>query len=202
MKNFIKMILPLAGILSLTTAFAQYNRHERNDRRSHDRYDNRYVYAPRPYYPAPFQTSLSIVAQLPFGAIAVSMGNRHYHYYDGLYYEPSSYGYNVVPAPVGIIVPQLPYGYTSVVVGGHPYYRYQNVFYMPLGSNGYEVVQEPAVEKTERNITAGAGTNVNSGYEKLQLEGKTYYKKGDKYYKARISDNGEIVYEEAGGFTP
>ena len=191
MKIYTKWLLLLLAVVSFSPLFAQ---HSRYNRRYHDRYA--YTYAYRPYRYAPVHTSVSVVARLPFGAVAVALGGRHYHYYDGIYYEPMPGGYAMVAPPVGIVVPVLPPGCTSVIIGSRPYYRYQSIYYMPLANSGYQVVPEPKEEENQSQKTAD--TNSNSGYEKLVLDNKTYYKKGSKYYKAKVNDDGEIIYEEAG----
>ncbi|MFL5741016.1 MAG: hypothetical protein ACJ75B_12415 [Flavisolibacter sp.] len=80
--------------------------------------------------------------------------------------------------------------------GGNPYCSYQSVFYLPLGNNNYQVVPEPKTETPKANT--GNTNSFNEGYEKFVLDGKTYYKKGSKYFKAKVSDDGEVVYEEVG----
>lgn len=195
MKFYMKALLLLVGVISFSPLFAQHGRY---GRRYYDNDYYAYNYRPydyRPYGYAPLQASVSIIARLPFGALAVTLGNRHYHYFDGLYYEPLPGGYAMVEPPVGIVVPVLPPNSVYVIIGGRPYYRYESVYYLPLGENRYQVVPAPGNEGSQ------AATNNNKpseGYEKFVLEGKTYYKKGGKYYKARIADNGEIVYEEVG----
>lgn len=189
MKHYIKWLLVLLGVVSFSSLFAQRGRYTK-------RYHDRYAYAWQPYHYAPLRTSVSIVARVPFGAVAVTFGSRHYRYFDGIYYEPMQRGYIIVQPPLGIVVPVLPAGYVSLMIGGRYYYRYQNVYYMPLGSSGYQVVPEP--EEDSQGEEAIAGNSGSDGYEKLVLDGKTYYKKGNKYYKAKVNDNGEIVYEETG----
>lgn len=99
----------------------------------------------------------------------------------------------IVRPPIGIIVPAVPYGAAHVMIGANPYYRYDGVYYAPYGSR-YRVVDEPLEEEYE-NSNDNA---VSNEYEKVILEGKTYYKKGDKYYKATVNKNGEVNYEEVG----
>lgn len=43
-----------------------------------------------------------------------------------------------------------------------------------------------------------AGTTAGSSNEKFVLEGKVYNKKGNKYYRAKLTGNGEVLYEEKG----
>ena len=173
-------------LINSLTVSAQWNRH-------YGRYTSRYYHYDR--YPA--RASVSIIARLPFGAVSVMFGNRYYHYHNGVYYRPYDRGYIIVQPPIGIIVPSLPFGCTRVIIRSNPYYRYENIFYAPYG-NRYKVVEEP--KETENSTADNETTNKTAGneYEKVILEGKTYYKKGNKYYKASVNKDGEIIYEEAG----
>jgi len=98
---------------------------------------------------------------------------------------------------MGIIVPSLPIGYTRVIIGSNPYYRHDDVYYAPSG-NRYKVVEEPQESETVSTDDAKTNNTTTSEYEKVVLEGKTYYKKGEKYYKATVNKSGEIIYEEVG----
>lgn len=179
-------------LISSISVSAQYSR---NNGRYNGRYNSRPYNYNYNHYPS--RPSVSIIAALPFGAISLNFGNRYYHYHNGYYYRPYNRGYMMVPPPIGIIVPGLPVGYTQIFIGSYPYYRYGNVFYVPVG-NGYKVIDEP--NESESSITDNDSRDytISSDYEKVVLEGKTYYKKGDKYYKASVSKDGEITYEEVG----
>jgi len=170
------------------TASAQWGR-------QHGRYHSRHYSYPRHSY-AP-RTSVSVIARVPFGAISLSFGNRYYHYHNGIYYRPYSRGYVIVQPPIGIIVPGLPIGYTQVIIGSHSYYRHGNVFYAPYGDR-YRVVEQPEESETSTANMDKTDNAITGEYEKVILEGKTYYKKGDKYYKASVTKDGEITYEEVG----
>jgi hypothetical protein len=185
MKKYMICALLFLLVFISFNASAQYGR-------GNGRYNNRYA----PYHRYPSRTSVSIIARLPFGAVGVTFGDRRYHYYNGTYYRPYSRGYYIVQPPVGIIVPAIPYGASHVIIGANPYYRHGNVYYAPYG-NRYRVVDEPAEDYDESindNVVAGE-------YEKIVIEGKTYYKKGDKYYKASVNKSGEVIYEEVGETT-
>lgn len=186
MKKYLICGLIAFILLSSLESSAQYGR-------SHGRYNGRsYQYNRYPSRP-----SVSVYARLPFGAISVTFGDRYYHYYRGAYYRPYNRGYIIVQPPIGIIVPSLPAGYTQVIIGSNPYYRHGNVFYVPVG-NRYKVVEEPQEPQNPTVSNDKAEKIINSEYERVVLEGKTYYKKGDKYYKASVNKNGEINYEEVG----
>lgn len=59
------------------------------------------------------------------------------------------------------------------------------------------MVQKPEKETTA-TTTAKNTAATESDYEKIVLEGKTYYKKDNKYFKATVDGNGEITYTEIG----
>jgi hypothetical protein len=182
MKSMLKSFLLIAGVMSFSQSFAQWGHSGRRDQRKHG-----YASQGRP------KTSVSIFARLPFGAVGVTLGGKHYHYYDGFYYEPVPEGYLMIEPPVGIIVPVPPPRSVYIVMGGRPYYRYENVYYMVLDDNRYKVVPEPSGEQESAPTTSGSDS-----YEKFILDGKTYYKKGSKYFKAKLKDDGEVLYEEIG----
>lgn len=177
------------------TSSAQYGRHNRGYSSRYYRYDR---------FPA--RTSVSIIARLPVGAVSLTFGDRYYHYYNGVYYRPYIWGYRMVEPPVGIIVPVLPPGCTHIVIGANPYYRSGNIYYAPYGDR-YRVVDEPkepetSATTTEKNDKTDKTEKASvTEYEKIILEGKTYYKKGDKYYKASVNKTGEVIYEEVGETT-
>lgn len=136
--------------------------------------------------------SFSVVTALPFGAVALSLGNERYHYYHGTFYRPVPHGYAIIPAPMGIVVPMLPPGSVSIAIGARNYFRFGGVFYLPLETPGYQTVPAPAGSDS-------AATQASStGYEKMEIEGKTYYKQGGKVYKASVTEKGEVVYQEVG----
>jgi Family of unknown function (DUF6515) len=186
MKIYMISALVALMFISGLTVSAQYGRH-------YGRYNSRSYH----YNRFPSRSSVSIMAGLPFGAVSLTFGNRYYHYYNGAYYRPYDRGYRIVEPPIGIIVPSLPIGYSNVIIGSSPYYRYGNVFYAPYG-NRYKVVEQPEEPETSTASNDKADKSTNSEYEKVVLEGKTYYKKGDKYYKASVTKGGEITYEEVG----
>lgn len=164
MKN-LKWLLLVIGIVAFTQTFAQHGRYGRRYYERYERYPHRvYAYS----YPR-ISSSVAIIARLPFGAVAVTVGGRPYYSYRGSYYSMVPGGYMMVEPPVGVIVP--------IVI---PPAR-----------------RDEAESQTQKNTTAVESTN-NTEYEKFVLEGKTYYKKGNKYYKAKITDSGEIMYEEVG----
>jgi hypothetical protein len=190
MKKFLPIGLILLMLLSVTDASAQRRYGKRYG--GYGWYPARQIFSVYPGYPR--YPRLSVIASLPFGAVMVSIGGVHYHYYNGMYYRPRHSGYIMVTPPIGIIVPALPPGHVRVMIGSIPYYRYEGIYYLPMEHNRYEVVQKPE----EKLVPETKKEEVTNGYEKLVIEGRTYYKKGDVYYKAVVDEKGEIKYEEVG----
>ena len=188
MKNNTKILLVLLGLVSASELFAQNARYKK---------DNRYYRSYRSHYYSPVRASVSVIAHAPFGAVSINFGNRYYRYHNGFYYRPYQRGFMIVPPPIGIIVPVLPPASVYVVIGGRPYYRCRDIYYSPLASRGYRVVDQPRYEEEEDKVVAKNESSADT-YEKFILEGKTYYKKGNKYYKAKVNDEGEIIYDEVG----
>src|SRR5437588_8250642 len=158
MKKYANLIMLVLCLVFISPVFAQHGHYHDYDRYAYKSYDyKRYVpveysYHPYRYYPpVAVRPSVSVIAQLPFGAVAVNFGGRPYHYYNGLYYSPMTGGYMMVEPPMGIVVPVLPPSAVNIIIGGTPYYRYQSVFYLPLGNNGYQVVIEPKAQAPVTN---------------------------------------------------
>jgi hypothetical protein len=183
-----KTTFSLLFLLPAIAGFAQHGPNRGNDR---DRRDNRYQ--PRR------SVSVDLIARLPFGAMRVHWGGRPYYYGGGYYYEPWDRGYRRVSAPIGIIVPSLPPGGVVIVIGGRSYYRYESAWYQP-GYSGYEVIPEPIAPAPAPVVIQSSqpAAPTDNGYEKIIIEGRTYYRRGDTYYKATVSNNGEIAYSEVG----
>lgn len=186
MKKYVICGLIAFLLINCLTTSAQYGRGS-GRYKGGSYHNNRY----------PSRPTVSIFARLPFGAVSVTFGSRYYHYYRGAYYRPYNRGYIIVQPPIGIIVPDLPVGYTRIIIGSNPYYRYGGVYYAPYG-NRYKVVEEPQESEPPAESSNKTDKTIESEYVKVVLEGKTYYKKGDKYYKASVNKNGEITYEEVG----
>ena len=189
----LKWLFLLAGIMAVGSLLAQPPGHAKKQFK-HKHHNKYYSYSYAPYRYTPYRTSVSVIAHLPFGSVGVTFGDRHYHYHGGYYYQPVPRGYVIVRPPVGIIVPVLPPSSVYIIIGGSPYYRSGDIYYMPLGGNRYKVVPEPRVEEEYYENDS----DVIDGFEKITIEGKTYYKKGGIYYKAKVDKNCDIYYEEVG----
>jgi len=202
MKTYFTLALVAACLYSLPS-LAQRHGWERDRYRRgymayggyHRPYYNNYY---RPYYSRP---SVSIIASVPFGAVVLHLGGHPYHYYNGTFYRPYGYGFSIVTPPVGIIVPMLPPGCVSVMIGGRPCYYYSGTYYMPLADNGYQVIEPPTASNNNNDdaVANNNGANDNTEYEKVVIDGKTYYKRGNTYYKANVDENGTVTYEAVGG---
>ncbi|GAB4091458.1 DUF6515 family protein [Flaviaesturariibacter terrae] len=174
----------LLSTLLLVTAATQAQSHHGPDR-GRDRYEEPY----RRRGP-----QVSIYATLPHGAIEVVLGGSRYHYYGGRYYRPYDRGgYIIVAPPMGLIIPSVPPGCQVVIVSGRRYYYYDDVYYVPV-DRGYQVVSQPAPQEEAADV---AGKK-ESSYEKILIDGKTYYRKDDSYYRAVIDSKGEVYYEKVG----
>ena len=194
-KHLYLLSLPLLLLATGADAQSRYGRDRRDYRDHRDyRYTPRYASGPR----------VSVIARLPHGAIQVVFGGSRYHYYGGRYYRPYDYGYCIVPPPRGIIIPAVPPGCVTVVIGNRRYYQYEDSYYLPV-DRGYEVVDRPAdapvVTSVPATPLAPATLSVpatTSSYEKIVIDGRTYYRKDDTYYKAVVDDKGELFYEKVG----
>jgi len=114
----------------------------------------------------------------------LSIANQQYYYDEGVYYQPSSGGYSVVPAPVGALVSSLPPGYETTMVGNDDYFYYGGAFYIDTG-NGYQVVQAPY---------GAVVTQIPDGAVQQDINGQTYLVYNNVYYQP-VSQNGQDAYE-------
>jgi len=118
-------------------------------------------------------------------AIIVTIENQKYHYDQGVFYEPTNDGYEVVPAPVGATVEEIPDEAENVVINETNNYYYFGGDYYEKTDEGYTVV--PPV----------AGTIVEhlpEGGEEVRIGEQTYVRFGEIYYQP-VQVNGEDMYE-------
>ncbi len=110
--------------------------------------------------------------------------NDDFYYKHGVFYRHANDHYIVSRPPIGIRVATIP---TPRVVWMHDvrYYYYYGVFYTMTPTNEYEVVLPPVGAIVE---------SIPEGYEKLEIDGNTYYIVDGVQYKAVVY-NGEIWYE-------
>lgn len=138
-----------------------------------------YFYGPN-WHPAGF-----FISSLATAAILITLENRRYNYYDGVFYEPYNNGYQVVPPPMGAYIPSIPEGFQQVMVGGINYYYFGGAFYIQDGGGNYQVVASPA-GAVIYNLPEGATTE--------QVDNYTYLLYNGNYYQP-IQINGQNAYE-------
>lgn len=127
----------------------------------------------RPYSWGPSWHPLGFfVAALATTAIVIAINNQQYQYDNGIYYQPSSGGYKVVPAPVGATVGVLPSGYNVVQAQGSSYYYYGGDYYIK-NIDSYQVVAAP-IGAFVTNLPEGAAETTVNGNQYLFYNG-TYY---------------------------
>jgi hypothetical protein len=145
-----------------------------------------YSYHPyHPYYWGPTWHPIGFfAASLAADAFLFSIANQQYYYDDGVYYEPSSGGYDVVSAPIGAIVSSLPDGYETVAVGDDNYYYYGGTFYID-SDQGYQVVAAPF---------GAVVTEIPDGAVEQDINGQSYYVYNNTYYQP-VSEDGQDAYE-------
>lgn len=110
--------------------------------------------------------------------------NHDYYYKNGVFYHYHNNQYVVSRPPIGVHVHAIPTPRIVVLHNVH-YYYYYGVYYTMVGHNDYVVVQAPVGAVVE---------SIPEGYEKLIIDGETYYIVDGVQYKAVIYD-GEIWYE-------
>ncbi len=108
-----------------------------------------------------------------------------YYYRDGIYYRFHNNQYMIHHPHVGFRVSSIP-SYRTVWVNGVSYYYYYGTFYSYMAPSREYVVVAPPVGAIVESIP--------EGYEKIDINGNTYYTVGGVQYKAVIF-NGEIWYE-------
>ena len=80
--------------------------------------------------------------RLPAGYHTLKIANMILYYLNGIFYQSTPYGYQVVTAPMDAIVRDLPPGYYQILYGGTTYFVYNNVCYL-RGPMGYTMVTPP-----------------------------------------------------------
>lgn len=108
-----------------------------------------------------------------------------YYYRDGIFYRYHDNKYIIHRPHAGFRVSSIP-EYRLVRVNGVSYYYYYGTFYSYVAPSREYVVVAPPVGAIVESIP--------EGYEKIDINGNTYYTVGGVQYKAVIF-NGEIWYE-------
>src|SRR2546421_8802312 len=141
---------------------------------------------------------LTLLVAMDANAQRYYVGRGHHDGYYGYsygYYGRDFYRYSRGYGGVSILA-SLPFGAIMVSIGGVNYHYYNGFYYRPARS-GFIIV-EPPIGVVIPSTAGRPKDTPASEYEKIVIEGKTYYKKGDNYYKAGVSEKGEIMYESVG----
>ena len=154
--------------------------------RSYYTYHEYYSHPYRPAYYGPEWHPIGFFLQtLVAAAVIVSLENREYRYYNGIYYEPYNGGYRVINAPIGILVSDLPPGYEDLGRVGdiHTFY-YAGIFYV-YNNGGYQVVNPPA---------GAIVNNLPDGCVAVNIGDVTYMKFRNHFYQP-VQVDGQNAYE-------
>ncbi len=178
---------PPANVQKNTTVQRNVTVHE-NVNVYHNHYQPVHAYTYHPYHPYYWGHNWHplgyFAASLARDAYLFSIANQSYYYDEGVYYQPSSGGYSVVPAPIGALVSFLPPGYETTMVGEDTYFYYGGTFYIDTG-NGYQVVSAPY---------GAVVTQIPDGAVQQDINGQTYLVYNNTYYQP-VSMNGTDAYE-------
>ena len=137
------------------------------------------------------------IYHLPTGYHHCYHHGSHYSYYNGYYYRPHHNYYVVCRPPLGFVIAAAilrsatlrPVVFLPTVTYVHPQYYYsEGAFYVQRSATEYEVVGPPIGAVVE---------SIPNDCEEFVLEGQTYYKVDDTYYKA-IYMEGVLMYEVVG----
>ncbi|WP_317236525.1 DUF6515 family protein [Allomuricauda sp. F6463D] len=93
----------------------------------------------------------------------------------------------VIKTRPGVKISALPPGFVTLRMGTRNYYNYQGIFYINIG-NEYEVV-EPEIGTIVYNLPRG--------YEKVEIDGYTYYEYANVLYE-KVQVDGARAYEVVG----
>ena len=91
-----------------------------------------------------FQQRTHYEHRLPAGYRTLKIANMIFYYLNGIFYQSTPYGYEVVTSPMGPIVKELSPGYYQIFYGGTTYYVCNNTCYVQ-GPMGYSIVTPPQV---------------------------------------------------------
>jgi len=189
----------IIGMLLMSLLFVAFAPNDASAQRNNDRINNRNnnqnnnrnkrtkekVVSPVKHYSTQPRRGAQ-VATLPQRANVVRHRNVDYHYRDGIFYRHLNNRYVVSTPPIGIRLAVLPPNPVRLRIGGHPYFYYYGTYYSPLQAGGYEVVSAPVGAVVDA---------LPDGYDVVQLDGRTYYRLDETYYKTIVERNGNVAYE-------
>ena len=145
---------------------------------------------------------------LPHGHHRYDYRGSRYHYYDGIYYVPSSLGYSIVTAPLGFLLATLPLGYLTYYYNDVPYYYYMGTYYLwNATASAYQVVEPPTEIKIqvetaaasevidEGDVSAAAGTSsTQQARDRYECHSWAVSESGfDPSTGAQATDNNQVI---------
>jgi hypothetical protein len=161
MRNILKVLIPLCGLLGLQSLniAAAADDHERG------RVEERARPEARPTVRGPGRPTFDGRGQVldgrynhgryypPIGAVRPNLppsyrayyrGGDRFYFDGGVWYAPRGPGFVIVRPPRGLVISVLPPYYSTVWFGGVPYYYADNVYYVAQpDQGGYSVVDPP-----------------------------------------------------------
>ncbi len=144
------IVLSISGSIQTAAAFEQGSRENRapkETQRSHvgqaSREESRSGFRrEQGHQEVRFQRPAHYERRLPAGYRTMKIANMLLYYLNGIFYQSTPYGYQMVTAPTGVMVSALPSGYYQIFYGGTTYYVANNTYYVQ-GPMGYNVVTPP-----------------------------------------------------------
>jgi hypothetical protein len=112
------------------------------------------------------------IGQLPIGCFSLIVGGSPFYYYDGVYYQQASDGYQEVYPPVGGAVPELPDGTVEIDAGDQAYFYAGGAFYVE--QDGGYVIAPPPMGVTVPELPPGAVQVSINGMVAYQFNGVYY----------------------------
>lgn len=133
----------------------------------------------------------SVRRSMPRGARVIRFNGNVYNFHKGVYYRPHGRKYIIARPPIGLRLGFLPPYYFSLNIGMHPYFYYYGTFYAPVSGDTkqYEVVEPPIGALVDQ---------LPNDCEEVVINGTTYYKVDNTYYKVVLDQDNSEKYEVVG----
>ncbi len=122
--------------------------------------------------------------RLPDGYRRFHVHDHDYFYFEGVFYDDESSGYEVIAPPVDVEISDLPPGAETVVVDNTIYCYAAGAFYLQQPDGGYLVVAPP-MDATVSLLPPDAAEVITNG---------TVYYLADGTYYMPVIENGATVY--------
>jgi uncharacterized protein YraI len=188
-ESYKKRIVPSRGHVGKLSPQAHNRPHVKQDyykKREWKHWSREYGRSPWQYNHRPRYGSIHRV--LPSNHFRLFLGGVPFFYAAGVYFQPGSQGYVVVPPPLGIRVQVLPEGCSPFYYGDRRYYSCGDVFYEERGAE-YVVINRPASYR----LIADAGDEVEINTSALNMRSGP----GFKYETLTTLHQGEIAEVDA-----